>query len=544
MKNIIKITLVAVGLGFAACTDLNVGPVSSATSDVVFSDPSAYKQFLAKLYAGLAIAGQSGGDGNVDISGIDGGFSGYVRCLFNLQNLSTDEAVVQWGDTGLPDLHLQTWSSQNPFVNGMFNRIYFQISMANEFLRQTTDEAVNGRPGVTTALKADIKKYRAEARFLRALAYWNGLDLFGNIPIVPEANPVGSEAPGQPDKDFVKGKTAVFNYIESELLAIEADLAAPKEVEYPRADQAAAWILLAKLYLNAEVYLGTGSVKYTECLTYLNKIIQSGKFSISPTAPYQNLFLADNNTTSANEFIFAVAYDGTHTQTWGGTTFLIHCSVGGDFMKAADYGISSGWAGYRATKNLVNLFPDLVSDHRALFYTQGQTLEIPDAMNYSFTEGYAVPKFQNVASTGASGSNSTFTDTDFAMFRYADVYLMYAEAVLRGGTGGDATTALGYVNELRQRAYGNTNGNKVLGDLTLDFIIDERGRELYWECHRRTDLIRFNLFTTSPTSDLRAVWPWKGNVAAGQQTDTHFNVYPIPALSIIANPKLVQNTGY
>ncbi len=543
MKKIIKITLLALVLGFAACTDLDVKPVSTATSDVVFSDPSAYKQFLAKLYAGLAIAGQSGGDGNVDISGIDGGFSGYIRVLFNLQVLSTDEAVVQWGDTGLPDLHLQTWSSQNPFVNGMFNRIYFQVSMANEFLRQTTDEAVNGRAGVTEALKADIKKYRAEARFLRALAYWNGMDLFGNIPIVPESNPVGSEAPGQPDKDFVKGKTAVFNYIESELKAIEADLSAPKEVEYPRADQAAAWMLLAKLYLNAEVYLGAGSTKYTECLTYLNKIIDSGKYSIQQGTPYKNLFLADNNATSTNEFIFAVAFDGTRTQTWGGTTFLVHCAVGGN-MNAADYGIASGgWAGYRATKNMVNLF-DLVSDGRALFYTNGQSLEILDAMNFSFKEGYAIPKFQNVASTGAIGSNSTFVDTDFPMFRYADVYLMYAEAVLRGGTGGSLNTALGYVNELRQRAYGNTNGNKILSDLTLDFIIDERGRELYWECHRRTDLIRFGLFTTSASSDPRAIWPWKGNVVAGQQTDAHFNVYPIPALSVIANPKLVQNTGY
>ena len=544
MKKIITISTIALGLAFSACTDLNVQPVSSATSDVVFSEPAAYKQFLAKLYAGLAIAGQSGGDGNVDISGIDGGFSGYVRVLFNLQTLSTDEAVVGWNDTGLPDLHLQTWSSQNPFVNGMFNRIYFQVSMANEFLRQTTDDKVNSRSGVTDALRADIKKYRAEARFLRALAYWNGLDLFGNIPIVTEANAVGSDAPGQPDKDFAKGKAAVFAFIESELKAIESDLGAPKTVEYPRADQAAAWMLLAKLYLNSEVYLGTGSVKYTECLTYLNKIVQSGKYSIDKNSPYQNLFLSDNNSTSTNEFIFAVAFDGTRTQTWGGTTFLVHAAVGGN-MNAASYGIASGgWAGYRVTKNIVNLFPDLTSDKRALFYTNGQSLEIPSAMNVSFQEGYAIPKFQNVASTGALGSNSTFVDTDFPMFRYADVYLMYAEAVLRGGNGGDQTTALGYINELRQRAYGNNNGNITSNDLDLDFIIDERGRELYWECNRRTDLIRFGLFTTSASSDPRAIWPWKGNTAAGKETDSHLNIYPIPAASLIANPKLVQNTGY
>ncbi|MEO7988242.1 MAG: RagB/SusD family nutrient uptake outer membrane protein [Chryseolinea sp.] len=533
MKKLYKIISMALLFGLAACTDLDVKPKSSASADVVFTDPAAYKQFLAKVYAGLAIGGQGSGDDNTDISGINGGFSQYIRQYYNAQELPTDEAVIGWNDGTIQTYHFHTWTSQSEFLNAMFNRIYFQISMANEFLRQTTDELVSSR-GATDELKAEIKKYRAEVRFLRALSYWHGLDMFGSVPIVPETTPIGTDAPGQPEG----GKQDVFNLIESELIDINDDLSDPKTVEYPRVDKAAAWMLLAKLYLNAEVYLGSGTVKYTESLTYLNKILQVSSYNLEPV--YQNLFKADNHRSQ--EIIFAVAFDGTHTQTYGGTTFLCHAAIGGN-MSANDYGVSSGWAGLRTTSNIVDLFP-VSGDNRSMFYTNGQSKDIINTPNTSFNEGYAIPKFQNVTSEGAPGSNSNFADTDFPVFRLADTYLMYAEAVLRGGAGGDAATALSYVNELRARAYGNASGNITAPQLDLDFIIDERGRELYWECHRRTDLVRFDLFTTSPTDDVRAVWPWKGNEVAGKQTETFRNVFPIPSAALIANTKLKQNEGY
>ena len=172
-----------------------------------------------------------------------------------------------------------------------------------------------------------------------------------------------------------------------------------------------------------------------------------------------------------------------------------------------------------------------------MFYTAGQSLTISDM--FQFTNGYALTKWKNVTSASVAGSDPTFPDTDFPVFRLADAYLMYAEAVLRGGTGGDATTALGYINALRTRAYGNATGNILAGALTLDFILDERSRELYGEASRRTDLIRFGKFSTSTY-----VWPWKGGIAAGASTDSHFNMFPIPSTDIGANPKLVQNPGY
>ncbi|HOY14434.1 MAG TPA: RagB/SusD family nutrient uptake outer membrane protein, partial [Saprospiraceae bacterium] len=139
--------------------------------------------------------------------------------------------------------------------------------------------------------------------------------------------------------------------------------------------------------------------------------------------------------------------------------------------------------------------------------------------------------------TGAVGSNLTFPDTDFPMFRLADVYLMHAEALLRGN--GSKTAALQSINKVRERAYTDVSGNLAESALTLDFILDERARELLWECHRRTDLVRFGKFTGGDY-----IWPWKGGVKNGVSTAAYKNVFPIPSSDIGSNPTLKQNEGY
>jgi hypothetical protein len=321
--------------------------------------------------------------------------------------------------------------------------------------------------------------------------------------------------------------------VESELLAIESQLVAARQNEYGRADQAAAWTLLTKLYLNRQVYVG--QPKYTEAITYANKVIAAG---YALEADYNRLFLTDNNTS--REIIFPITFDGTRSQSWGGMTFLVHAPIGGS-MSAASFGVNGGWSGLRTTKNIVNLFPgtDGSVDERGVFHSNGQTLEIDNLS--TFTEGYAMVKFKNVSSTGVAGSDASgnHADTDFPMFRLADVYLMYAEAVLRGGTGGTAGQALQYVNQLRERAYNNTSGNLTAEQLTLDFILDERARELKWEAHRRTDLIRFGRFTSGDY-----LWPWKGGVKEGRAVEAYRVLYPIPSSDITANPNLTQNEGY
>jgi hypothetical protein len=526
---ILSTSLVAGLIAITSCVkDLDTVPIDPTvvTSATVYKDANAYKQVMAKCYAGLALSGQQGAAGNPDISGIDEGFSQYLRQFFCAQELTTDEAVIAWNDGTLRNYHEQNWTPAGEFITALYNRIYYQISLCNEFIRESTDAKLDAR-GITGADKTLVQTYRAEVRFLRALSYYHALDLFGNVPFVDETNEVGAALPKQTTRQ------ALFTYIESELLGIENSLMEPK-TEYGRADKAAAWMLLGKLYLNASVY--TGTAKNTECITYMKKVITSPKYSL--TANYSNMFKADNNTSA--EIIFPINFDGIHSKTWGGTTFIVHASVGGS-MTPADFGIDGGWGGLRTTSAFVDKFSDIsgATDKRAMFYTSGQNKTITDV--FAFTDGYALKKWSNKTSAGANGSDQTFTDTDFPVFRLADAYLMYAEAVVRGGTGGSLGDALTYVNAIRTRAYGDASGNLAsTSDVTLDFILDERARELSWECQRRTDLIRFGKFTKSTY-----VWPWKGGVAAGKSLDdNHMDLFPLPSTDLGANPNLVQNTGY
>ncbi|MDO6388821.1 RagB/SusD family nutrient uptake outer membrane protein [Pontibacter sp. BT731] len=533
-RNIRNIALAGViSLSAASCDhDLDIEPKYDVVSANVYRDFGNYKSILAKMYAGYAVTGQQGPAGRPDISGIDEGFSNYLRQYWQAQELPTDEAIIAWNDGNLRDLHDMDWTPGNEFLRALYNRIFYQVSLTNEFIRETQDGLLSER-GITGANLEEAKRFRAEARFLRALSYWHALDLYGNVPFVTEEDRVGSFLPEQTTR------TELFSYVESELLAIENELGEPG-FEYGRADKAAAWTLLAKLYLNAEVYTGQG--RYADAVTYSRKVIDSGRFQLE--AEYSHLFLADNHTTS--EIIFPITFDGMRTTTWGGMTYLVHAPVGGS-MDAAAFGINGGWGGLRTTKNIVELFPstNATPDERAMFHTDGQSLEIADI--FTFTEGYPITKYKNVNRAGQAGSDPSgnHPDTDFPMFRLADVYLMYAEAVLRGG-GGSVADALGYVNQLRRRAYSNAagtmrdNGGAInQGQLTLDFIINERARELKWEGHRRTDLIRFNRFTSATY-----VWPWKGGVPEGRGVEEFRRLYPIPSTDLTANPNLTQNPGY
>jgi starch-binding outer membrane protein, SusD/RagB family len=513
-------------LGAIGCTDTTELPTSTITDVTYFDDPSSYRAFLARIYAGLAVSGQRGPAGDGDIEGIDEGFSQYLRLYWKMQELPTDEAVIAWGDVGIPEMNTQLWESNNPFVVAMYYRVAFQVSMANEFLRQTTEAKLAER-NVSPDLAADIRIFRAEARFLRALSYWHGVDMFGNIPLVNEDVPIGPTAPQQ------NTRQEIYDFLVSELTEIQADLlpsAGP--ATYGRATSEAAAMLLAKLYLNAEVY--TGAPQYAQALAAVEQVL-AGPHTLDPS--YRHLFQADNHTSP--EIIFPVLQDGKRTKSFGGTTFLIHASCGGS-MASSDQGVFGCWFGLRLKRQAFNLFTEdslTVSDPRgSFFWIDGQQRDV--AVISTFTDGIAVQKFTNKTSTGANGSDLEFPDTDFPMFRLGDAYLMYAEAHLRNG-GGDRAQALAYVNALRERAFGDASGNIADADLTLDFIIEERGRELLWEAHRRTDLVRFGYFTGGDY-----IWQWKGGVQAGRATSPHLDLFPLPASELTTNPNLTQNPGY
>ncbi|HYK46128.1 MAG TPA: RagB/SusD family nutrient uptake outer membrane protein, partial [Parafilimonas sp.] len=266
MKTYIKWTFLTVlaATVFVACNkDLDREPLTGTTAQDVYNTPANYKAVLAKIYAGLAVSGQQGPAGNPDITGYDEGFSNYLRQYWQMEELTTDEAVIGWGDADIQDLHNMNWTTSNTFVRMIYNRLYYQISLCNEFIRESSDDVVAGK-GFSSTDADNIKQYRAEARFMRALSYWHAMDLFGNVPFVTENDPVGSFIPPQISRD------SLFQYVESELLDVEQTLAEPRTNEYARADKAADWMVLAKLYLNAEVY--TGTARYADCINYCNKI--------------------------------------------------------------------------------------------------------------------------------------------------------------------------------------------------------------------------------------------------------------------------------
>jgi hypothetical protein len=284
-------------------------------------------------------------------------------------------------------------------------------------------------------------------------------------------------------------------------------------------------MLLAKLYLNAGVY--TGTANYTGAVTEAQAVISAG-YTLEPN--FRHNFSSDNNTS--NELVFVAAQDGGNTQTWGGMTFLIHAGCGGS-MSAGDYGIDYCWGGYRMKQQLYAMFDTTNDGRSAFFHTAGQQVNVDNIGDYS--NGIAAPKFTNKTSGGGNGQQTTMVDTDFPIFRLADAYLIYAEASIRGGGGANA---LAYLNLIRERAYGNTSANFAALP-PVDTILAERGRELMFEANRRTDLVRFGLFSSGTY-----LWAWKGGVVGGQALPTGRDLYPLPGNELIANPNLHQNPGY
>lgn len=524
MKNIFITLTSALTLLFTVTSchsDLDQSPIDpdSFTEQDVFANANEAKGALAKVYASMALTGQTGPAGQPDLGNIDEGFSQFSRMLFNLNELTTDNAVVAWGDAGLQDLHGMYWTASNDFTDAMYNRLAQTVSFSNSFIENAA--------GLNDPI---VTQYIAEARFVRAYAYYNLIDLYGNVPLVTK---IETTLP------FQSSRNDIFNFIEEELLDIQNDLATSGANEYGRVDQVAAWALLSKLYLNAEVW--TGTARYNDCITYSNNVMNS-TYALHTTdvngngSAYDELFLADNDSNGAqSESIFTLNFDGINSQTYGGTTFLVHAAIGGT-MNPLDFGVNGGWGGIRTTSALVNKMG--ANDTRAMFHTDGQTLEITDIRK--FKEGYAVTKFKNITSTGVQGKDAAgnFVDTDIALIRLPEIYLNYAEATLRGGNG-NVTEAVNRVNQIRARAYGNASGNITSGDLTLNFILDERARELYWEGQRRTDLVRYNYFTSNAY-----VWPFKGNQPTGTSVGSFRNVFPIPSNTLQVNSNLTQNSGY
>ncbi|MEY8850098.1 RagB/SusD family nutrient uptake outer membrane protein [Psychroserpens sp. XS_ASV72] len=528
IKQIGIISFLLVFTIFSCEEDLNITPNDddSILGEELYQNEAAYRQVIAGVYANLALTGTEGA-GSSNISGIDAGTSQFGRVLLYMQTLAADQMIWSYeNDPGTREIQRNIWTAQNPLILGMYSRTHLTIALANNFLRETTPEKLDSR-GVSSATRQQIVAYRAEARLLRALSYYYMMDLFGKANFATEADPLNAVLP-------VYNRAQLFNFVESELLAIEDDLLPAGQNEYGRADRGVAYMILAKIYLNAEVYVGEN--RYTDCMNYCQQLLNSG-YQLATN--YSHNFMADNNTNSAkNEIIFPIISDGFSTQNYGPTTVMINGSVGSLEVNGAEVGVAEGgWGGaLRVRREFAELWQggDFIDDDRNTIISDDRPIGIVDISDRD--TGYIIQKYSNVTSTGQAGIDQTFVDTDFPLFRLADVHLMYAEAHLRGG-GGTIDTAVDLINDLRMRA---NNPNMISNsELTLGFILDERSRELHWEAHRRQDLIRFGLYTGGNYN-----WAWKGNGSNGIAIPNHFDLYPIPNLSMSTNPNLTQNPGY
>lgn len=532
LKHIIPsaILLLSSGITVSCVGDLDVTPIDPNVKPEV----SAAALFN-KCYANLGVAGNGGANGDCDIDGLDGGTTGFIRQMWNSNELTTDEAMCHWSDAGVEQFDYNTYDASHPMLNGYFARLTTGITYCNDYLAKESD--------YNAAMTAEI-------RFVRALEYYLLMDAFGNIPFAETLT-----------TPTMKTRAEAYDWIVKELLAIEPALSAaqPKkssDANYGRVDKAAAWMLLARLYLNAQVY--TGTPQWAKAAEYAKKVMDSpyrlNTVGKNGWSAYQMLFMGDNGETdAAYESIFSVLQDGLTTTSWGTTTFLT-ASAFDDNMHANPHDASAvnglsgqNWGGNRCRTDLLKRFfpnndapnlactdmPAAAHDDRAIFDGKDRTLDNGKGVNGKFTDGFATAKFVNFKTDGSAGHDLTFSDADFFFFRKAEAYLIYAEATARSNGNRLTPDGITAVNTLRARANAETKTSYTLSDLC-----DEWSREFYFEGIRRPTLIRFGRFG----GDVNYNWSYKGGIKEGRNFPASKNIFAIP--SAYVKGAIKQNPDY
>ena len=532
-RNIVPVTLAAVvGFSATACmNDLDQGikdPQTNTELDVT--------GLLAKVYGSLVLTGQMGGDGNPDMSQFDEGNSAFYRRIFEGNELCSDECIWTWqGDAGIPEMTDISWNSSHGYNELAYYRLMYNVTLCNFYLEET---AGSNDP--------QVLQNRAEVRFMRALYNYYFIDFYGKAPyktIVDEALPVQKSREEmfaivvQELEDIINGTSG------EELLDYAGD-----NSNYGRADKQAAKMLLARLYLNAQVYIG--EEKWEDAIKYATEVIASGYYHLNTTAlngytAYEQLFMGDNgeNPNARQEIIFPIRCDGATSRSYGGSVYTIASTTGSG---SPDQGLpSSQWTCNRAREAMMLKFFNAAADapvdadmptirlaahdDRAMFFSASRVFDT--AEKTTFTSGFSILKWNNTYAQGGTPSDVSFSDTDIPFFRLAEAYLTRAEANMRVGNTDEAKKD---INTIRSRAHA-----QPIENVSLQTMIDEWCREFYFEGRRRSDLIRFGMFTSSTY-----IWDWKGGSYAGIAVDEKFNLYPIPAAEISSNKNMVQNPGY
>lgn len=542
-KHIAPVALGAVLVvgGLCSCADELDQSIKDPQTNTTFDATG----LLAKIYSSLTLTGQNGGSGNADMAQFDEGNSSFYRRIFEANELCSDECIWTWqGDAGIPELTNISWNSSHGYNELTYYRTMYNITLCNFYLDETEGDE-----------SAQMLQNRAEVRFMRALFYYYFMDLYGKAPFKLHYNDDLPTEILRPD---------LFDFIVSELKSINGEDASASEVlldnangddNYGRADKVAANLLLARCYLNAKVY--TGTEHWNDAKTYAQKVIDSGyklcTESKNGYSAYQQLFMGDNgeNTNARQEIIFPIRCDGATSRSYGGSVYTIASTLGNG---TPEHGLAkSQWTCNRARIALIQkFFPDTTKviytndvaaltkeagDDRAIFFSGTNAGEkdrrwISTEEKTTFSAGLGIMKWTNDYCNGGTPSDDSFSDTDVPFFRLAEAYLTLAEANYRAG--GDNGTTLDALNTLRDRAHAER-----LTSISEQDIIDEWCREFYFEGRRRSDLIRFGLFTSGSY-----LWDWKGGSFAGNGVSNIYNVYPIPANELNGNENMSQNNGY
>ncbi len=548
MKKIYTFIALSASLLAVSCVqDLNTLPLNDydMTSESAYVNEASYLNGLAYINAYYSFVSQNNPGASDLPSFKDAGQSEFLRQWTVLNDLPTGAMDISWGDSYVEPVESHTWTNAaNTAITAVYTRALKGVVLVNEYLLQTEDSklAARGHSG----MKAEIAQYRAEARFHRAMFNYVLLDIFGNPPYCLPAN-IGGELPRQFDTDFAKGRKGFFEALEKEVLDLASDdsaLPAKGAVAYPRPNKDAAKALLARMYLNAEVY--TGEARWEDAKTYAKQVIDNG-YSLHPV--FDELFMQDNGETcSGDEFIFAIEYDANQAQSWGGTTTLssgafndtMNTAVAGYLGVPLGYVSSETWNGLRINPEFIKDYAEgiaydsskplgydpTVGDQRLKLYIE----EDITASGYQYnragaTAGWRLWRYAlrdsegNVYERGSSGDNWKISNADVALFRLPEMYYIYAEADARlnGGTTTDAL-AVGYINSLRERAGLSHDASSY----TVEAILKDKAIEMLWEGQRRQDEIRLGIF----------------------DSDKNRYVYPILETDRSVNPNLAQNPGY
>lgn len=542
LNKLLLIGTAVLGMGVTSCVgDLDLAPIDPNYANTDSED--FMKNAFAECYSILAVSGQDG-PGSSIISGLDNGTGNYSRAIFMMNEFTTDECVWIWKDAGVYDLETCTFNAGNVNVYGTYARLYAHISVCNQFINSVPEDA-----------SAELLQMRDEARALRALSYYWVIDIFGGATFTLDS-PDGNTAPGQTTR------LELYQWLEDELTYLADNSNLAQTPVYGRVGKDGVEALLARLYLNAGVYTGTPAWDKCaqRCQNIINRHQGSGFYNSGLVNDYLTLFCKDNNQFmpgggGVNEILWGIAFDSEHTQSYGGTTFLIASELHGSYETGRAYGLGAEWGCLKAKEQLTNRFlneDNPEADTRFNKWLGGETT--PGYPDVEFTvdnskfgdwlSGYSVIKYTNLpmvngtvdwANTG--GLAPEFADTDLPLIRLADVYLMYVECALNGASGTNSNTAVNYINYVRQRAGVGMISNS---QLTMQFLQDERSRELYWELTRRSDLIRWGLFAGAG----QMMWAWKGDVYEGTSIAERYNIMPIPTNIIAAQPYFVQNAGW